>query len=176
MKIVHSLFRRIELQLLMNLTARAFRQPPRRTWTRSNDEALRIYAEYTRRHLQDSTADAHLLQRMNSEAYSMGCRLRRLFRLKKDGDVNRFIALLYHNIGIDIATPAPHQLCFSRCFFSRYYTPEMCLAASALDDGIIRGLTGCRHLAFSQRITEGFTCCLATTTNQEQTINTHHPT
>ena len=55
-----TLFRRLELQLLMNLTARAIGQPGRRLWTRPCDEALRIYAEYTSAHLRHG-ADALLL-------------------------------------------------------------------------------------------------------------------
>ena len=42
-----SLFRRIELQMLMNLTARALGQKPKRIWTLPNAKALKAYAEYT---------------------------------------------------------------------------------------------------------------------------------
>lgn len=157
-----ALFRRIELQQLMNLTARSFGQPSRTVWMLRPDEALRVYAEYTRDFLQGRASDEQLLKRMNEEAYRMGRRLRRLFRLKKPADVERFTIQLYKNIGIQLEGHIPGRLCFRRCFFSQYYTPAQCLAASALDDGIIRGLSGSGHLEFQQRITEGCACCLAT--------------
>ena len=161
MLINNALFRRIALQQLMNLTARAFNKPAQRIWTLPNDEALRVYAEYTRDNLQEGV-DAQLLKRMNEEAYRMGRLLRKVFFLKKQAGIERLTIALYRNIGIELEGHIPGQLCFRRCFFSQYYTPEICLAASALDDGIVRGLAGCGQLTFQQRITEGCKCCLAT--------------
>lgn len=161
MLINHPLFRRIELQLLMNLTASAFGKSTRRIWTLPNDKALQAYAEYTYEYLKDG-ADDQLLQRMNEKAYKMGRLLRKAFFLRTQDAIEDFTIALYRNIGIQLEGHAPGQLCFRRCFFSKYYTPDICLAASALDDGIIRGLSGCGRLTFQQRITEGCDCCLAT--------------
>ena len=161
MLINNALFRRIALQQLMNLTARAFNKPAKRVWTLPNDKALRVYAEYTRDNLKGGVDD-QLLQRMNEEAYKMGRLLRKVFFLKKQACIERFTIALYRNIGIELEGRIPGQLCFRRCFFSQYYTPEICLAASALDDGIIQGLAGCGQLTFQQRITEGCKCCMAT--------------
>lgn len=158
-----SLFQRIELQLLMNLTARALGQRPERLWTRANASALKAYAEYTLRHLQKG-ADERLLQRMNDEAYRTGRMLRRLFFIRNAAAAERLVAALYRNIGISLSFSGDRHLCFHRCYFSAYYTPAVCHAASALDDGIIRGITG-QHdsrLCFAQRITEGCDCCKAT--------------
>lgn len=158
-----SLFRRIELQLLMNLTARAFGKHPKRLWTCPPDAALQTYAEYTSEHLR-SGVSTELLQRMNDEAYNMGCMLRRLFFVRSTKRAHRLIIALYRNIGIHLSFSSGEQLCFHRCYFSRHYTPAVCLAASALDDGIIRGITAQSdsRLHFTQRITEGCSCCLAT--------------
>lgn len=157
----NSLFRRIELQQVMNLTARAFGQPACRIWTLPCDEALAFYADYTRDNLCGGV-DEELLQRMNNEAYRMGRRLRRIFFLRSQKRMEELVVVLYRHIGIELEGHIPGLLCFRRCFFSRYYTPEVCLAASALDDGIIRGLSGCGSLEFQQRITEGCGCCVAT--------------
>lgn len=158
-----SLFRRIELQLLMNLTARAFQKSSRRLWTHSNDEALRIYAEYTSDHLREGTDEA-LLQRMEHEAFRMGRFVRKAFLVRKPAKAERFIVALYHNIGIDVAFSDSRHLIFQCCYFSRYYTPAVCLVASALDNGIIRGITGqtASRLIFNERITEGCVHCQAT--------------
>lgn len=157
----NSLFRRIELQQLMNLTARALGKPPRRIWTLPHSEALRAYAEYTRDNLRDGVSD-QLLQRMSDEACSMGRRLRKVFFLRKTSDIEAFTIALYRNIGIQLEGHIPGQLCFRRCFFSQFYTPAVCLAASALDEGIMRGLAGSGRLTFQQRITEDCQHCLAT--------------
>lgn len=161
-----ALFRRIEIQLLTNLTARALRQKPRRTWTLPNDEALHAYAVFTRDQLQQSPPDDELLRRMTAEASSMGRLLRRVFFLRRQRDIEQFVVALYRGIGITLEGHLPGTLCFRRCFFSRYYTPEVCLAASALDEGIMRGLTGGGRLRFQQRITEGCACCKATFLNE----------
>ena len=158
-----SLFRRIELQLLMNLTAKAFQKPPERLWTLKNDTALETYAMFTCNHLK-AGADVLLLQRMNDEAYHMGRLLRLLFFIRNRSAAEHLIVALYRNIGINLSFSNNHRVCFQSCFFSRHYTPAVCLAASALDDGIIRGLTGepNSRLRFSQRITEGSDYCKAT--------------
>lgn len=164
-----SAFRRLELQLLMNLTARSLGQRPKCLWTRSNAKALREYAEYTCHHLKTGV-DEPLLQRMNDEAYRMGRMLRRLFFIGNHAAAERLIVALYRNIGISLSFTDSQQLCFHRCYFSTFYTPDVCLAASVLDDGIIRGVTGrsaCR-LCFSQRITEGCNCCKAAFQPQKQ--------
>lgn len=154
------LFRRIELQQLMNMTARAFGVEPRRVWRLTGDEALQVYAEFTRDNLQCGV-DRPLLLRMGKEAYKMGRLLRRFFFVRSKADVEQLTIALYRNIGIELEGHIPGELCFRRCFFSQYYTSEICLAASALDDGIMRGLTGHGQLTFQQRITEGCTCCKA---------------
>ena len=157
-----SLFRRIELQLLMNLTAHALGQKPKRIWTLPNAEALKAYAEYTSSNLQ-AGADEALLERMHTEAYKMGRLLRRLFLINNEARAQQLIVALYRNIGIKLSFESSRQLCFHSCYFSRFYTPEACKAASALDDGIIRGILGMEseHLHFSQRITEGCKQCRA---------------
>lgn len=179
----NSLFRRFELQVLMNLTARAFRQPSKRVWTLPNDSALRVYAEYTSSQLK-SAADEELLQRMNDEAFRLGRRLRRVCLIRNQSAARRFIVALYRNIGIDLvftdslpahgvqsSAGAAHRsssgvqslgVRVGRCFFCSYYTPQVCLAVSALDDGIIRGLTGMGRMHFLQCITEGHDHCIAT--------------
>lgn len=156
-----SLFRRIELQLLMNLTARALGKPSKRIWTLSNGKALRVYAQYTREYLKGHI-DQHLLERMHQEAFKMGQRLRMMFHLRKSADVEQFTFALYKNIGITMNGNIPGNLCVRHCFFSRFYSPAVCLAASALDSGIISGLSGGGQLTFQQRITEGCLCCIAT--------------
>ena len=146
----------------MNLTARALGQKSQRIWTLPNAEALRVYAEFTSSNLQ-AGADDPLLERMHTEAYKMGRLLRHLFLINNEARAQRLIVALYRNIGIRLSFESSRQLCFHRCYFSRFYTPQICQAASALDSGIICGILGLEseHLHFSQRITEGCKQCKA---------------
>ncbi len=157
-----TLFQRLELQLLMNLTAKALGEKPRRIWTLPNSEALRVYAEYTGSRLRNG-ADKTTFQRMNSEALKLGRLLRRLFFVRSEAAAQRLLVTLYRNIGINLSFSNSQQLCFYCCYFSHHYTPAACLSASALDDGIIRGITGqtAGQLSFFQRITEGCPYCKA---------------
>jgi len=158
----NSLFTRIQLQLLMNLTARALGEKAVRLWTRPNAEALKAYAAFTSQHLQAGASEA-TLQRMNSEALKMGRLLRQLFFIYSTARAQRLIVALYRNIGIELSFTAKGQLHFNRCYFSGHYTPTACRAASMLDDGIIRGILN-KHacsLCFSRRITEGCRYCEA---------------
>jgi hypothetical protein len=146
----------------MNLTAHALGKKSQRIWTLPNAEALRVYAEYTSSNLQ-AGADEALLERMHTEAYKMGRLLRRLFLINNEARAQRLIVALYRNIGIRLSFESSRQLCFHRCYFSRFYTPQICQAASALDSGIICGILGLEseHLHSSQRITEGCKQCKA---------------
>ena len=158
----NSLFRRVQLQLLMNLTARAFQLPTIHIWQLAHHAALRKYTDFTREKLSTG-ADDELLKRMNSEAYKMGRLLRIVFLVRSEDYAQRIVQALYRNIAINMSFAADGRICFHHCSFSKHYTPTVCRAASALDDGIIRGLTGRQssRLCFSQRITEGCDCCLA---------------
>lgn len=155
-----SLFRRIELQQLMNLTARAFGEPGERVWTLPPARGLEAYARYTAAHLRGG-ADAALLSRMRREAFLVGKRLRRLFRVRTQARAERLVFQLYDNIGIDMSGSIPGGITVRRCYFCKHYSPAVCLAASALDEGIISGIAGDGTLVFSQRLTEGFDCCKA---------------
>ena len=146
----------------MNLTAHALDQKSQRIWTLPNAEALRVYAEYTSSNLQ-AGADEPLLERMHTEAYKMGRLLRRLFLINNEARAQRLIFALYRNNGIKLSFESNRQLCFHSCYFSRFYTPQACQAASELDSGFICGILGMEseHLHFSQRITEGCKQCKA---------------
>lgn len=153
------LFRRTELQILMSLTAHALRQPSMCIWHLPHLEALKCYAEFTRDNLSDDVSP-EILQRMNTQAYRLGRILRLLFLIRRKTTAQQFVVSLYRNIGIAMSFKSEDEIIFHNCFFSRFYTPDVCLAASSLDDGIIRGLTGCGKLTFKQRITEKCKYCL----------------
>ena len=95
-------------------------------------------------------------------------RASKLFFVRSNKAAQRLVVKLYRHIGINMEFTADDELCFHSCYFSRFYTPAVCRAASALDDGILRGITGLAagELHFSQRITEGCSCCKAVIKNE----------
>lgn len=154
------LFARIELQLLMIITAKGLRVPAINILTHSNTEALRCYAEFTRNNLSDDVS-TEVLQRMNTMAYRTGRLLRVLFLVRTQEAARQLVVKLYRNIGISMSFQSEDLIYFNSCYFSHFYTPNICMAASSLDDGFIRGITGCGRLSFKQRITENCEYCIA---------------
>ncbi len=53
------------------------------------------------------------------------------------------------------------EITISRCYFSSFYSPEVCQVMSAMDRGLLAGLAGGGELVFIERITEGQPCCRA---------------
>jgi hypothetical protein len=49
----------------------------------------------------------------------------------------------------------------NRCLLSEYYTSDTCRILSAADEGVVQGLNPQIKMKFTERITEGTQCCLA---------------
>lgn len=148
--------RRVQLQILMNLTSKAFHLPGKRLWTRPWRDGLRAYAEYTRKYCSDADP-----QRLYALSFDLGERLRRATGLTDAGDLRRLVFWLYRGIGIAMGGELPGEIAVSGCFFSDYYTPSVCAVMSHMDSGIVGGIMGSGRLAFTERITEGSPCCRA---------------
>jgi len=147
---------RVQLQILMDLTARAFRRRGRRLWTRRWRDGLREYAEYTRRYCEDADP-----RRLYALSFALGARLRRATGFTDPGDLRRLVFWLYRGIGIAMDGELPGGITVSRCFFSDYYASRACAVMSRMDSGIVGGVMGGGRLVFTERITEGRPCCKA---------------
>ncbi len=150
--------RRIGLQILLNLTARAFGRKRIRIWTLDSERALQTYALFTRSCMQSGPCDPERLYRLS---FSLGARLRRLSGLRAEEDLARLVFALYRIIGIEMRGQLPGDITVTACFFSRFYSPAQCRQISALDDGWISGVYGGGRLEFTSRITEGCATCTA---------------
>ena len=150
--------RRIQLQILMNVTAKAFQAPPKRLWTRTWRKGLREYAEYTLDCSRRMDADS---ERLYALSYALGDKLRRATGFTEASDLRRLVFWLYRGIGIAMSGELPGEIAVSNCFFSEYYVPPVCALMSNMDSGIVGGVMGGCRLVFSQRITEGKLCCRA---------------
>lgn len=150
--------KRLQLQLLMNLAAKATGQKSRCISVMSSDKALDTFAHFTAGCLPKATGQQ---KQLYTEAYKLGSLLRKILRISTDEQLTRTVILLYRNIGIDMQGDLPGEVCVSHCFFSRYYSPEVCSIASMMDAGVICGLANGGKLEFTQRITEGCKNCKA---------------
>jgi hypothetical protein len=69
--------------------------------------------------------------------------------------------VLYRILDIDLQGDARGEVVISRCYFSRFYSAEVCRLMSAMDRGLFAGLSNGGELTFSSRITQGQPCCRA---------------
>ena len=147
---------RMQLQILMDLTAKAFRTPGKRLWTRPWRDGLHEYAEYTRKYSVDADP-----RRLYALSFALGERLRRVTGFTDAGDLRRLVFWLYRGIGIAMGGKLPGEVTVSGCFFSDFYAPQVCAMMSNMDSGIVGGVMGGGRLFFMERITEGRPCCRA---------------
>ncbi|BDZ69793.1 L-2-amino-thiazoline-4-carboxylic acid hydrolase [Methanobacterium petrolearium] len=73
--------------------------------------------------------------------------------------------ILYNVLGIEFTVIESEEerliMVVHRCFLSEYYTHDTCLVLSAADEGVVHGLNPRINMKFTERITEGAPCCLA---------------
>jgi len=153
---------RNKLDQLFCLTADAFGCGLPEFKKLSVQECLQEYALFTKeqaeRCLLKEEALEEIKQRLYENAFFFGRDLRKgipLFHRRKPAAVMK---LFYRLIGIDFQYEGQGEFTIKHCFFCSYYTAEVCMLISSLDEGMAAGLTG-RRLSFSQRITEGCPCC-----------------
>ena len=159
------LLKRRGLTELWQRTVRAFGRESLDAGKRTYPAMLAAYAEYTRDQalacLQDRRDPGETERRLRREAREMGDGLRRRLHLRTEADFRTALQLFYRTLGIDLRVSPAGQVVVRGCFFSKYYPAPVCRLISALDDGLVEGLTGGHRLRFTQRITEGAACCRA---------------
>ena len=148
----------VQLQILLNLAARAFHTPGKSIWRHAPAQALREYAEFTVRCTLRGGAKPETLYR---EAFDLGRRLRRLTGFTDAKDIERLIFYLYRNLQIAMSGHLPGEITVRKCYFSGFYAPEQCALMSSVDSGVISGLFGGGTLTFTRRITDGHKTCAA---------------
>ena len=100
-------------------------------------------------------------------SFLLGEDLRKKLHIKTMAQAVEALELIYRIIEIDFCYERQDVLQNGRldgftvkaCYFSEYYAAEVCRLISSLDAGLAAGLTGCGGLSFTQRITEGCSCC-----------------
>lgn len=154
-----------KLAELTSITAKAFGREAPEIAGKTSEECLRIYAEFTAQAAADAIreCDGDAQRRLFEGALEYGKKLRQQLGITSEEQFGLACELLYRAIEIDFKWRSAGQITVSRCFFAEYYSPEVCRVMSSMDAGLVAGLSGGR-LSFSQRITEGNSCCLASFT------------
>ncbi len=155
---------RQKLEDLFRFTAEAFNaaSPPLRGL--SLEECLRQYALFTREQADNTLwkdDQAGVQARLFDSAAQFGRQIRTAFGVRKAEDVMEAGSLVYRLLKIEFQGKPAGDIAIKRCFFSAYYTPEVCRLISSLDAGLLAGLSAGGKLTFSQRITEGQSECRA---------------
>jgi hypothetical protein len=153
------------LRQLAELTADAFQCPPPKLSGRSFEERLREYAAFTREQAgkcieRGDTVEA-TRARLYENARRLGEELRRTLHVRDIEDVMAASKVLYRVLGIEFQGNQQGEVVIPRCFFSSFYSPQICQLISALDEGVAAGLSDGGRLTFHQRITQGRDCCRA---------------
>jgi hypothetical protein len=127
----------------------------------TSDEVLVTFAEFTAAAACQTGTSPLVSERLFQVACRYGRALRRAFGVKSVSDVMAAARIIYRLLGVDFAGDAGGDILVRRCSFSTRYTPEVCAVMSALDAGLLAGLSAGGQLSFSQRISAGFPCCRA---------------
>ena len=72
--------------------------------------------------------------------------------------------ILYKVLGIEFRVKESQNdilMVVNRCTLSNYYTSDTCRVLSGADEGVVQGLNPQMKMNFTERITEGSSCCLA---------------
>ena len=157
--------KRKRLKQLFDLTADAFGSNAPRTEGIPLHEIIDRYARFTREEaekaIQRPKKAEEVRERLYKNAYSMGSELRRVYRIRTKQDALSMGRLVYKVLKIDFRGDGQDGIVVKRCFFSDYYSAEVCALISAIDEGMMAGLSSGLRLRFIERITDGNECCKA---------------
>jgi hypothetical protein len=156
--------RKRNLGMLFKSTADAFQVAVPPVKGLSADDCLKEYAQFTRAQALESIRRGDALEiqsRLFENASKIGRQFREDLRLDTAEQVMRAAEIIYKLLKIELHGETRGDIVIDRCFFSNYYSSDVCRLISSLDEGLLAGLSGGGALSFSQRITEGKECCRA---------------
>jgi hypothetical protein len=162
---VPAVVRRAALRALFATTAAGFGSPVPPLGGLDADGLLRRYAQFTRDQAEAALRDGRdlpaLQDRLERGTRALGVRLRAGLRLRTTEDAMAAARMMYVLLNIDFHGSGNGEITVRRCPFSEVYSGDVCRLVSALDAGLLAGLSGGDRLEFIQRITDGAPCCLA---------------
>lgn len=157
--------RRKALEQLLSATAAAFEAEVPPITGLDSRECLARYARFTQAQAERRLRAGRDLERLSQRLYwnsvELGQRQTTWLRPGSMADVMAIARMLYSILDIDFQGDAQGQVVINRCYFSRFYSSQECRLMSAMDRGLLAGLSTGGELTFTARITEGETCCRA---------------
>jgi hypothetical protein len=156
--------RKRKLSLLFQSTSAAFGVKAPSLEGRSYDDCVKLYAQFTSEQAEKAFRngnDAEIRPRLFQNARNLGQQLKTDLKINNLEEVMQASSIIYRIIKIDFRGDSNGNIIIKRCYFSDYYSGNVCRFVSALDEGLLAGLYGGGRLNFSQRITEGNACCKA---------------
>jgi hypothetical protein len=165
--------RKWALAALFRATARAFGRQPPPIARLPADECVARYAAFTQSEAEALLRSGNELgavqERLYRSAYRLGRACRWVSCTRTVEDALALGRALYRTLDIDFQGNEQGEVLISHCSLSRHYSPDTCRVMSAMDRGLLAGLSGGQQLVFSARITEGQTFCRAYLVAQEGT-------
>ncbi len=157
--------KRKRLKQLWHLTADAFGSSAPPLEEISLDKVLERYARFTREEAEKAIRRPEVREkvreRLYNNAFALGSELRKRYRIRSIRDALQMGRIIYRVLKIDFRGDGASGIVIRRCFFSSYYSAEVCALISALDEGMMAGLSSGMKLRFVERITDGNDCCTA---------------
>ncbi|ATW23567.1 hypothetical protein [Candidatus Formimonas warabiya] len=152
-----------KLNELFRLTADAFQSELPELQGFSFAACLTKYALFTKeqaeRYVQSGCPLEEVKHRLYQNSWIFGQKLRKSLQIGTWEEAVTALKAIYKVIGIDFQYDRQGEIIIKQCFFSKYYSGEVCSLVSSLDEGLAAGLSGGGRLCFYQRITEGGSCC-----------------
>jgi hypothetical protein len=161
-----------KLRELFNTTAEAFQAKAPGLEGLTFDQRLHQYALFTRDQVTESLRRGDQLEikrLLYQGAYALAQGLKKSFHVVDAEDAMKLAKIVYRILKIEFASNCNGEVRIRKCFFSSYYSGEVCRVISSLDEGLLEGLSG-GTFCFSQRITEGNEYCLAHLSAQRSSI------
>jgi hypothetical protein len=162
---IPGIIRKRVIRELSCLTADAFQCDAPNLDRLSGKACLREYALFTNEQalkvIRGEGSIETVKQRLYQKAFILGSEIRQRFHITRQQDVIPASRIIYSIFGIEMQEDSYGGILINRCFFSSYYSCDVCRLISSLDEGMAAGLSGGGRLEFHQRITEGSDCCKA---------------
>ena len=153
------------LQQLFDLTASAFQDQAPQVQRLSFKQGLLQFARYSKAQAETAIQLKQDLQLIKSSlyhhAFQLGRSIRKRFKIKTAREIIILSKVIYRVLGIDFDADLDGEVLIKKCFFSQFYSREICEVISAIDEGMAAGLSDGGELSFTQRMTAGKDCCRA---------------
>jgi len=149
---------------LFRATADAFQCQVPRLNGYALDQCLTKYALFTAENAERTirqSNEGEVKEHLYLNARQIGQNIREKLKLQTLEEIMQACEVIYKALKIEFHGDLQGQIQIRNCFFSTFYSSNVCRIISSLDEGLVAGLSGGCGLEFSQRITEGNKCCLA---------------